>query len=92
MYPQSDGSLVIVHIDASKGFCRSVGTLILCDFCYFDLKGQLKLPEMAFDQIQTCLIFPLQWASFPIKIGRNAQWEHVFSMYFDDSFTICLIF
>ena len=65
---------------------------IICDFCYFDLKGQLKLPEMAFDQIQTCLIFPLRWASFPIQSGRNAQWEHLFSMYFDDLFTLCLIF
>ena len=37
-----------------------------------------------FDLIQTCLIFPLRWACFPIKIGRNAQWEDLFSMDFDD--------
>ena len=30
------------------------------------------------------LIFPLRLACFPIKIGRNAQWEHLFSVYFDD--------
>ena len=38
---------------------------------------------MACDQVQTCLIFPLQWEGFPIKIGRNALWEYLFSMYFD---------
>ena len=47
---------------------------------------------MAFDQDLTCLIFPFRWAGFPIKIGRNAQWVHLFSMDFDDFFTICLIF
>ena len=47
-------------------------------FAIFDLKRQLKLLEMACDQVQTCLIFPLRWASFPIKISRNAQWEHLF--------------
>ena len=49
----------------------------------FDQKWHLKSLEMACDQVQTCLIFPLRWAGFPIKIGRNAQWEHLFSMYFD---------
>ena len=59
-------------------------------FAIFDVKRLLKLLEMACDQVQTCLIFPLRWAGFPIKIGRNAQWEHLFSMYFDDfrSFTL----
>ena len=33
--------------------------------------------------VQTCLIFPLQWVSFLIKISRSAQTEHLFSMYFD---------
>ena len=47
---------------------------------------------MACDQVQTCLIFPLRLAGFPIKIGRNAQWEHLFSMDFDELLTICLIF
>ena len=31
-------------------------------------------------------VLPLYWACFPIKIGENAQWEHLFSMYFDDFF------
>ena len=47
---------------------------------------------MACDQVQTGLIFPFRWAGFPNKIGRNAQWEHLFSMYFDDLSTIYLIF
>ena len=47
---------------------------------------------MAFDQDLTCLIFPFRWACFPIKIGRNAQWVHLFSMNFDDFLTIYLIF
>ena len=47
---------------------------------------------MAFDQDLTCLIFPFRWAGFPIKIGRNAPWEHLFSMDFDDFSTIYLIF
>ena len=92
MNPQSDGILAIVDIDASKGFVNLWVHLSFAIFAIFDLKGQLKLLEMAFDQVQTCLIFPLRWASFPIKIGRNAQWEYLFSMYFDDLFTICLIF
>ena len=29
---------------------------------------------------------------FPIKINRNAQWVHLFSMDFDDFLTIYLIF
>ena len=61
-------------------------------FAIFDVKRELKLLEMACDQIQTCLIFPLRWAGFPIKIGRNAQWEHLFFMYFDDFLTIYFIF
>ena len=47
---------------------------------------------MACNQVLTCPIFPLKWASFPIKISRNAQWEHFFSIYFDDFSTIYLIF
>ena len=91
MYPQSDGSLAIVDIDASKGFVDLWEHLALAIFAYFDLKRQLKLLEVACDQVQTCLIFPLRWACFPIKIGRNAQWEHLFSMDFDDFSTIYLI-
>ena len=69
--------------------CRSVGTIILCDFCYFRCKMKT---EMDFDQDLTSLIFPFRWACFPIKIGRNAQWEHLFSMYFDDFLTMYLMF
>ena len=46
---------------------------------------------MAFDQVQTCLIFPFRWAHFPIEIGRNAQWVHLFSMDFDEFSIIYLI-
>ena len=81
MYPQSDGSLAIVDIDASKGFVDLWVPLIFAIFAIFDVKRQLKSLEMACNQIQTCLIFPLRWAGFPIKIGGNAQWEHLFSMF-----------
>ena len=40
----------------------------------------------------TCLIFPFRWVCFPIKIGRNAQWVHLFLVDFDDFLTIYLIF
>ena len=66
-----------------------MGTLIRCDFCYFRSK---KTTEMAFDQDLTCLIFLFRLACFPITIGRNAQWVHLFSMDFDDFLTIYLIF
>ena len=69
MYPQSDGSLAIVHIDVSKGFVYLWVHLTLAIFANFDLK---KTTEMAFDQDLACLIFPFRWACFPIKIGRNA--------------------
>ena len=92
VYPQSDGSLAIVHIDASKGFVDLWVHLSFAIFAIFDQERQLKLLEMAFDQVQTCLIIPLRWACFPIKIGRNAQWEHLFSLYFDDFLTIYFIF
>ena len=69
VYPQSDGSLAIVDIDASKGFVDLWVHLSFAIFAIFDLKRQLKLLEMACDQVQTCSIFPLQWACSPIKIG-----------------------
>ena len=84
VYPQSNVSLAIVHIDASKGFFDQWVHLSFAIFANFDLKRQLKLLEVACDQVKTCLIFPLRWARFSIKIGRNAQWEHLFLMYFDD--------
>ena len=83
---------MIVDIDASKGFVDLWVHLTYAIFAVFDVTRQPKLLEMAWDQVQTCLIFPLRWAVFPIKIGRNAQWKHLFSMYFDDFFTICLTF
>ena len=91
VYPPSDGSLAIVDINASKGFVYLWVHLSFAIFAIFDVKGQLKLLEMAYDQVQTCLIFPLRWAGFPIKFGRNAHWEHLFSMYFDDFLPISLI-
>ena len=92
VYPQSDGSLVVVDSDASKGFVDQWVHLFFAIFAIFDLKRQLKLLEMAFDQVQTCLIFPFRWAHFPIKNSHKAQWEHLFSMYFDDLSIICLSF
>ena len=86
MYPQSNGSLATVDIDASKGFFDLWVHLSFAILAIFDVKRKLKLLEMACDQVQTCLIFSLRRARFPIKIGRNAQWEHLFSMYFDDFF------
>ena len=91
MYPQRDRSLEIVDIDASKGFVDLWVYLSFAIFAIFDEKRQLKLLEMAYDQVQTCLIFPLGCACFPIKFGRNAQWDHLFSMYFDDFLSISLI-
>ena len=81
-----------LDIDALKVFVDLWVHLSFAIFVIFDLKRQLKLLEMACDQVQTCLIFPLRWAGFPIKIGRNAQWVHLFSMDFDGFSTIYLIF
>ena len=83
---------MVVDIDASKGFVDQWVHLSFAIFANFDLKRKLKLLEVACDQVQTCLIFPLRWACFPIKIGRNAQWEHLFSMDLNDFSTIYLIF
>ena len=87
VYPQSDRGLAIGH--ASKGFVDMWVHLTFAIFANFDLK---KTTEMAFDQDLTCFIFPFRWACFPIKIGRNAQWVHLFLMDFDDFLTIYLIF
>ena len=69
-------SLATVDIDASKGFVNLWVHLSFAIFAIFDGKRELKLLEMACDQVQTCLIFPLRWACFPIEISGNAQWEH----------------
>ena len=91
VYPQTDDGFRWVDIDPSKVFVDLRVHLSFAIFAIFDLKRQLELLEMPCDQIQTCLIFPLRWAAFHIKIGWNAQWEHLFIMYFDDFLTICFI-
>ena len=57
LYPQSNESLAIVDIDASKGFVYLWVHLSFAIFAIFDLTRQLKLLEMACDQVQT---FPLR--------------------------------
>ena len=42
VYPQSDGGLAIVHIDASKGFDDLWVDLTFAIFANFKLKKQLK--------------------------------------------------
>ena len=51
VYPQSNVSLAIVDIDASKGFVDLRVHLSFTIFDIFDLKRQLKVLEMAFDQV-----------------------------------------
>ena len=75
--PLSNRSLGTVDIHASKGFVDRWVHLSFAIFTIFNVKRELKLLEMACDQVQTCLIFPMRWAGFPIKIGRNAQWVHL---------------
>ena len=50
--PQSDVSFAIVHIDASNGFVDPRVHLSFAIFAIFDQERQLKLLEMAFDQVQ----------------------------------------
>ena len=85
MYPQSDISLAMIDIDASKGFVDLWVHLSFGIFAIFYLKGQLKLPEMAFNQVQT-------WAHFPIKNSRKVQWVHPFLMNFNGFRSVCLYF
>ena len=92
VYPQSDGCLVVVDIDALKGFVEQWVHLSFAIFAIFDLKIPLKLLEMAFDQVQTCLIFPFRWGYFPIKNSRKAQWVHPVSMNFNGFRPVCLYF
>ena len=66
VYTQRDVSLAMIGIDASKAICDLWEHLSFAIFAIFDLKGQLNLLEMGFDQVQTCLIFPFRWAPFPI--------------------------
>ena len=92
VYPQSDVSLAIVYIDASKGF---VDLWVYFFVAIEDIHRngyRQKRCFFGFDEIQTCLIFPLRWERFPNKICQNTQCEHLFSMCFDDLLTIYLIF
>ena len=79
-----------------KEYCKAIAQWEHLSFAIFaisDLKRQLKVLEMAYnDQVLTCLTFPLQWACFPIKTSRIAQWVHLFSMDFDDSRSFLLCF
>ena len=59
VYPQSDRSLAIVDIDAAKAFVDLLVHLTSAIFAIFVIKRQLKLLEMAWDQVQTSSIFPL---------------------------------
>ena len=68
MYPQSDGRLATVDIDASKGFVDQWVHLSFAIFAIFDVKRELKLLEMACDQVQTCLIFPMDGQVFILKL------------------------
>ena len=45
-----------------------------------------------FQLISNMLDISFAMGIFPIKTSRNAQWEHLFLMYFDDFSTIYLIF
>ena len=88
VYPQRDGSLAIVAIDASKGF---IDLWVHSFVAIEDIQQNWYRRKWCFflfrQNIQTCLIFPFRWACF-----RNAQWEHLFSMDSDDFSTIYLIF
>ena len=68
MYPQSDIGLAIVDIDASKGFVDLLVHLSFAIFATFDKKIHLKLLEMAYDQVQTCLNFPCDGQVFLLKL------------------------
>ena len=73
VYPQSDDSKQWGRRYPSKRIVAQWEHLSFAIFAISDLKRQLKLLEMACDQVQTCLIFPLQWVCFPIKIAQNAH-------------------
>ena len=92
MYPQSDRCLVIVNNEASKGFVDVCEHFSFAFFAIFDLKRQLKLLEMAFNQSQTYLIFPFRWAHFPINNRHKLQWVHPFSINFNGFRPVCLYF
>ena len=39
------------------------------------------LRHRAFIEMEEVFFVPLRWACFPIKIGQNAQWEHLFILF-----------
>ena len=92
MYPQSNGSLATVDIDASKRFVDLWVHSSFAIFAIFDLKRQLKLLEMAFDQVQTCLIFPFDGQVFLLNLVEMLSGNTIFSMYFGDILPISLFF
>ena len=52
VYPQSDVSLAMIDIDASKGFVDLWVHLSFEIFAIFDLERRLKLLQMACDQVK----------------------------------------
>ena len=92
VYPQSDDSTQWGRRYPSKRMIAQWEHLSFAIFAIFDQKRQLKLLEKAFDQVQTCLIFPFRWAHFPIKDSRKTQWVHPFSMNFNGFRSVCLYF
>ena len=83
---------MVVDIDASKVFVDQWVHLSFAIFAIFDLKRQLKLLVMAFDQVQACLMFPFRWAHFPIKNSLKGQCVHSFSMNFNGFRSVYLYF
>ena len=67
VYPQSDVSLAMIDIDASKGFFTLWVHLSFAIFAIFDLKGQLKLLEMAFEQSSNMLNISRSMGTFSYK-------------------------
>ena len=72
--------------------CRSVGTLILCDFCYFRSKITTKITWDGFRPSSNMLNISFRWAHFPIKNSRKAQWVHLFLMNINGFRSVCLYF
>ena len=59
---------MIAAINASKEFVNLSVHLTFTSFAIVDVKRQLKLLEMACDQVQTCLIFPWDGQVFLLKL------------------------
>ena len=86
MYPQSHGGLAIVGIDASKGFIALwVHLFVAIEGTHRNGYRQKKF-FFWFQLNSNMFNISFAMGTLPIKIGRNAQWEHLFLMYFDDFF------